>query len=95
VTTELDLKDIRLTVRRKVQIAISGRVDVENDRRPLEPFLDAPAKLPAPPVLLRSRGGNFMDKPDNVISLINLATVRALEEFWRRPIDPFVSAPTF
>jgi GntR family transcriptional regulator/MocR family aminotransferase len=58
-------------------------------------FLDAPAKLPAPPVLLRSRGGNFMDKPDNVISLINLATVRALEEFWRRPIDPFVSAPTF
>jgi GntR family transcriptional regulator/MocR family aminotransferase len=44
---------------------------------------------------LRSRGGNFMDKPDNVISLINLATVRALEEFWRRPIDPFVSAPTF
>jgi hypothetical protein len=38
VTTELDLKDIRLTVRLKVQIAISGRVDVENDRRPLEPF---------------------------------------------------------
>jgi hypothetical protein len=38
VTTELDLKDIRLTVRRKVQVAISGRVDVENDRRPLEPL---------------------------------------------------------
>ena len=29
-----------------------------------------------------------MDKPDNVISLINLATVRALEELWRTPIDP-------
>jgi GntR family transcriptional regulator / MocR family aminotransferase len=29
-----------------------------------------------------------MDKPDNVISLINLSTVRALEELWRTPIDP-------
>ena len=44
--------------------------------------------FPAPPVLLRSRGGHFMDKPDNVISLINLATVRALEELWGAPIDP-------
>ena len=26
--------------------------------------------------------GHFMDKPDNVISLINLATVRSLEEQW-------------
>ncbi|MFI5182577.1 MAG: valine--tRNA ligase, partial [Thermoanaerobaculia bacterium] len=30
----------------------------------------------------------FMDKPDNVVSLINLATVRELEERWRTPIDP-------
>ena len=29
-----------------------------------------------------------MDKPDNVISLINLATVRSLEEQWGYNIDP-------
>ena len=29
-----------------------------------------------------------MDKPDNVISLINLATVRSLEEQWGYHIDP-------
>ena len=42
----------------------------------------------APPAIVRSRGGHFMDKPDNVISLINLATVRELEERWRVAIDP-------
>ena len=40
------------------------------------------------PTLVRSRDGHFMDKPDNVISLINLATVRSLEEQWGIKIDP-------
>jgi GntR family transcriptional regulator / MocR family aminotransferase len=89
VTTELDLSDLRLTVRRKGQVAISGRLDAEDDRRALEAFFwTLLPNFPGPPVLLRSRGGHFMDKPDNVISLINLATVRALEELWRTPIDP-------
>jgi GntR family transcriptional regulator / MocR family aminotransferase len=44
--------------------------------------------LPAAPTLLRSPGGHFMDKPDNVISLINLATIRSLEEKWGVAIDP-------
>jgi rubredoxin len=44
--------------------------------------------LPAPPMLVRSSGGHFMDKPDNVISLINLATVRSLEAQWGVEIDP-------
>ena len=44
--------------------------------------------LPAAPTLVRARDGHFMDKPDNVMSLINLATVRSLEEQWGYPIDP-------
>jgi GntR family transcriptional regulator/MocR family aminotransferase len=44
--------------------------------------------LSAPPTLVRSRDGHFMDKPDSVISLINLATVRSLEEQWGYEIDP-------
>jgi GntR family transcriptional regulator/MocR family aminotransferase len=39
-------------------------------------------------VLVRARNGHFMDKPDNVISLINLATVRSLEARWGVRIDP-------
>jgi GntR family transcriptional regulator/MocR family aminotransferase len=45
-------------------------------------------KLRAAPRLVRARGGHFMDKPDNVLSLINLATVRSLEERWGYVIDP-------
>jgi hypothetical protein len=37
-TTELDLSDLRLIVRRKRQVAISGRLDVEDDRWALEAF---------------------------------------------------------
>ncbi|MFX5611114.1 hypothetical protein ABTD85_22045, partial [Acinetobacter baumannii] len=44
--------------------------------------------LPAPPTLVRSRDGHFMDKPDTVVSLINLATIRSLEQQWGAEIDP-------
>jgi GntR family transcriptional regulator/MocR family aminotransferase len=44
--------------------------------------------LREPPVLVRSRDGHFMDKPDNVVSLINLATVKSLERQWGVEIDP-------
>ena len=89
VTTELDLDDMRLTIRRKGQVAMSGRLDVEKDQRAIEAFLwTLLPDFPAAPALVRSRGGHFMDKPDNVISMINLATVRALEALWRVPIDP-------
>jgi len=44
--------------------------------------------LREPPRLVRSRGGHFMDKPENLVSLINLATLRSLEEQWGYEIDP-------
>jgi GntR family transcriptional regulator/MocR family aminotransferase len=37
---------------------------------------------------VQSTAGHFMDKPDNVVSMINLATVRSLEAKWDRVIDP-------
>ena len=40
------------------------------------------------PRLVRSRDGHFADKPENLISLINLATVRSLEAQWGYEIDP-------
>ena len=56
---------------------VEGRLDRDEDRRAFEAFLwSLVPNLPAAPTLVRSHGGHFMDKPDNVISLINLATVR-------------------
>ena len=45
-------------------------------------------KLQGPPTLVRSPDGHFMDKPDHVMSCINLATVRSLETEWSRTIHP-------
>jgi GntR family transcriptional regulator/MocR family aminotransferase len=59
-----------------------GRLEVERFVHRLVPT------LAAPPRLVRARAGHFMDKPDNVLSLINLATVRSLEEQWGFKIDP-------
>ena len=51
-------------------------------------FYNLMPKLRGAPRLVRARDGHFMDKPDNVLSLINLATVRSLEERWGYAIDP-------
>jgi len=45
-------------------------------------------KLKGLPRLVRSRDGHFMDKPDNVISCINLATLRSLEAKWGSSVHP-------
>lgn len=45
-------------------------------------FFRQVGKLKAQPRLVQSRHGHFMDKPDNVISCINLATLRSLEAKW-------------
>ena len=66
-----------------------GRLDDAEDRKALEAFFwTLLPNFTAPPAIVRSRAGHFMDKPDNVISLINLATLRELEDRWRVAIDP-------
>jgi len=89
VNTHLDLDSFLLTVKQGNQHIMSVQLAAEMDRTKLENFLwQLLPTLPAPPTLVRSNGGHFMDKPDNVISLINLATVRSLEERWGVKIDP-------
>ncbi len=44
--------------------------------------------LKSAPTLVHAPSGHFMDKPDTVISCINLATVRALEADWGHPVHP-------
>ena len=89
VSTALDLDSLRLTVKQGNQQVASAQLADAEDRAHIENFFwQLLPTLPAAPVLVRSAGGHFMDKPDNVISLINLATVRALEAQWGVEIDP-------
>jgi GntR family transcriptional regulator/MocR family aminotransferase len=89
VDTCLDLDSLRLTVRQGNQQVAAAQLSDQEDRAKIENFFwQLLPTLPAPPALVRSAGGHFMDKPDNVISLINLATVRTLEAQWGVEIDP-------
>ena len=89
VNTSLDLDSLLLTVKQGNQQVATALLSDEADRTRIESFFwQLLPTLPAPPVLVRSAGGHFMDKPDNVISLINLATVRSLEAQWGVEIDP-------
>ena len=89
VNTALDVDSLRLTVKQGNQQVAAAQLADETDRAKIENFFwQLLPTLPAPPTLVRSSGGHFMDKPDNVISLINLATVRSLEAQWGVEIDP-------
>ena len=89
VNTHVDVDSLHLTVKQGNQQVAAAQLTDETDRARIENFVwQLLPTLPAPPTLVRSSGGHFMDKPDNVISLINLATVRALEAQWGVDIDP-------
>jgi GntR family transcriptional regulator/MocR family aminotransferase len=89
VNTSLDLDSLRLTVCQGNQQVAAAQLADEADRAKIEHFFwRLLPTLPAAPALVRSADGHFMDKPDNVISLINLATLRTLEERWGVELDP-------
>jgi GntR family transcriptional regulator/MocR family aminotransferase len=89
VSTQLDVETLQFTATLGNRQVAKANLASEADRASLGDFFwQLLPALPAPPVLVRSRSGHFMDKPDNVISLINLATVRSLEEQWGYEINP-------
>jgi len=89
VRTTLDVETLKLTITQDNHQLVVADLNDEADRAKVEEIIWqlAPA-LRSAPTLVRSPDGHFMDKPDNVISLINLATVRGLEEQWGIKIDP-------
>jgi len=99
VQTSLDVETMRLTVRRQasaagtqdspVETVLTADLGTQEGRDAVEAFFLAQVPgLQGAPKLVRSREGHFMDKPDSVISCINLATVRSLEEQWGHAINP-------
>jgi GntR family transcriptional regulator/MocR family aminotransferase len=90
VRTRLDIETMRLTIADAAgAVLLTADLESTAGRATVEDFFaDLVPTLQARPVLVRSRAGHFMDKPDNVVSLINLATVRSLEERWGKTLDP-------
>jgi len=89
VRTTLDIETLRLTVTQdNRQLIVADLNDDEARAKVEEIFWQLVPALRGAPTLVRSPDGHFMDKPDNVISLINLATIRSLEEQWGIKIDP-------
>jgi GntR family transcriptional regulator/MocR family aminotransferase len=89
VKTTLDVETSKLTVTQGNRQLIVADLNNEGARtRVAEIIWQLAPALRSAPTLVRSPDGHFMDKPDNVISLINLATVRSLEEQWGIKIDP-------
>jgi GntR family transcriptional regulator/MocR family aminotransferase len=99
VRTNVDIDTMQLTVRSQPAAADGERrpgepiftadLGSEDGRRAVEDFFFCHVPgLPSAPKLVRSRDGHFMDKPDNVVSCINLATLRSLEEKWGVALDP-------
>jgi GntR family transcriptional regulator/MocR family aminotransferase len=101
VQTYLDVETMRFTVVRgrapstggdhgdHEECLLSVDLTTREGRDGVEAFFRQQVpKLQAPPKLVHAPDGHFMDKPDNVISCINLATVRSLESEWGRVIHP-------
>ena len=89
VRTTLDVETSKLTITQGNRQLIIADLGDEGARAKVEEvFWQLVPALRSAPTLVRSRDGHFMDKPDNVISLINLATVRSLEGQWGIKIDP-------
>lgn len=90
VRTHLDVETLDLTIEHGNRQLLAVNLASERGRSAVEDFFqDLVPTLNGTPRLVRAEsGGHFMDKPDNVISLINLATVRNIEERWGFAVDP-------
>src|SRR5271170_2637400 len=89
VHTHLEVETLTLTVSQGNRNVLTADLGDPESVAEVEAFFHrlVPTMRTAPR-LVRALDGHFMDKPDNVLSLINLATVRSLEERWGYPIDP-------
>ena len=90
VRTHLDVDTMRLAISSPDGTPVlSADLETPEGRRAVEAFVERLVPtLRGRPTLVRSQTGHFMDKPDNVLSLINLATLRSLEERWGYTLDP-------
>jgi GntR family transcriptional regulator/MocR family aminotransferase len=87
--TRIDPATLQMTIAIAGKTIVTAPLNTLDGRTEVETLIGALARTgDASPRLLFNPTAHFMDKPDNVISLINLATVRDLEKRWNTSIDP-------
>ncbi|NOJ48742.1 MOSC domain-containing protein [Bradyrhizobium archetypum] len=79
-----------LTIRRNGEIAAEGNLATAEGRRIIENFFATAfaGRIKGPPKVLESPGHSFSDVARKVVSIINLTSVRAIEDLVGAPVHP-------
>ncbi|WP_028348216.1 MOSC domain-containing protein [Bradyrhizobium murdochi] len=79
-----------LSIRRNGEIAAQGDLTTAEGRRTIENFFATAfaGQIKGPPKVLESPGHSFSDVARKVLSIINLASVRAIEDIVGAPVHP-------
>jgi hypothetical protein len=79
-----------LTIRRNGKVAAQGNLETQEGRLAIEQFFVAnfASDLKGAPKILSSAGHSFSDVARKVVSIINLASVAAIEGIVGRPVHP-------
>jgi uncharacterized protein len=79
-----------LSIRRNGEIAAQGDLATAEGRRTIENFFATAfaGQIKGPPKVLESPGHSFSDVARKVVSIINLASVRAIEDIVGAPVHP-------
>lgn len=79
-----------LTVRHNGKVAVEGNLETAEGRAAIETFFATvfAGQIKGPPKVLSSPGHSFSDVARKVVSIINLASVRAIENMVGAPVHP-------
>lgn len=90
IRAEFDEETMQLRILRDGKEVSRGRLDDRIGRQILEQFFAAymSAELRGAPRIVHAAGHSFSDVPEQVLSMINLASVRDLERVVGKPVDP-------
>jgi len=88
--TDYDEATHTLTIRHDARVAASGDLGTAEGRAAVEAFFADYCRdeLRGPPKVLFGDGHSFSDVAKKVVSIINLASVRAIAQVIGRPVDP-------
>jgi uncharacterized protein len=79
-----------LTIRRDGDIAARGDLETAEGRAAIEQFFAGrfAGEIKGPPKILTSPGHSFSDVARKVVSIVNLASLRAIENMVGQPVNP-------
>ena len=90
LNTDFDDASHTLTIRHNGKMAAQGNLETAEGRAAIENFIAKTfaGQIKGPPKLLSSPGHSFSDVARKVVSIINLASVRAIENIVSLPVHP-------